>query len=242
MDKSKDIAQLLPLNDIYKDIAQPAAKQVGGALESTAKVARLLLAPIEFLAAQGERWQRYLQRVAEKVPEERRIEAHPQIVGPVVEDLRYVDEQSIIAELFVNLLARGIDSERVNEAHPAFVKIISQLSSDEAKMIYWLRKKRHHYTQYEAFNPDTKQVSSCKIIKNEFPSDKFTFPENFNIYLSHLDSLNLVAVFSGEFDREIVCEGSIQVPKGTFYRSYVELTSFGKMFAEACVPEEFPAL
>ena len=60
MDKPEDIAKLLPFNKIYKDLAQPAAKQVRAALESTTKVARLLLAPIEYFPAQGDRWQRYL--------------------------------------------------------------------------------------------------------------------------------------------------------------------------------------
>lgn len=141
MDKPEDIAKLLPLSEIYKDLAQPAVKQVGGALESTAKVARLLLAPIEYLAAQSDRWQRYLERIAKQVPEERRIEAHPQVAGPVLEGLRYVDEHNIIADLFVNLLARAIDHDRVSEAHPAFASIISQLSSDEAQIIFWPQKK-----------------------------------------------------------------------------------------------------
>ena len=54
MSTSEDIGKLLPISDIYKDIAQPTARQIGGALEYTAKVARLLLAPIEYLAAYGE--------------------------------------------------------------------------------------------------------------------------------------------------------------------------------------------
>ena len=83
----------------------------------------------------------YSERVAQLVPEDRRIEAPAQVVGPVLEGLRYVDEHNVIAELFVNLLARSIDSDRVSEAHPAFASIISQLSSDEALIIYMLYKK-----------------------------------------------------------------------------------------------------
>lgn len=55
MDKPEDIAKLLPSNKIYKDLAQLAAKQVRAALESTTKVARLLLAPIEYFAAKRDR-------------------------------------------------------------------------------------------------------------------------------------------------------------------------------------------
>ena len=141
MSNPEDIAKLLPLNEIYKDLLQPAAKEVGGALESVAKVGRLVLLPIDALAPFSDRLRGYFKRIAEQVPEERRIEAHPQISGPVIESLRYVREDNIIADLFVNLLSRAIDQDRVGEAHPAFVSIISQLSSDEALIIWFANSK-----------------------------------------------------------------------------------------------------
>ncbi|MEM9121418.1 MAG: DUF4393 domain-containing protein [Cyanobacteria bacterium P01_F01_bin.56] len=241
MNKSKDIAQLLPLNDLYKDIAQPAAKQVGGALESTAKVARFLLAPIEYLAAQSERWQRYLQRVAEKVPEDRRIEAHPQVTGPVLENLRYVDEQNIIAELFVNLLARAVDRERVSEAHPAFASIIAQLSSDEAHIIFYLREKRYLYKQYSAFDAQKNLFSKRETTRNEFPIHRLIFPENYEVYMDHLHSLNLAGIWQ-EGNQEAIWEGKPSRQTGVNITSYACLTSFGEMFAQACVSEELPTV
>jgi hypothetical protein len=240
MDKPEDVAKLLPLSEIYKDVAQPAAKQVGGALESTAKVARLLLAPIEYLAAQSERWQRYLKRIAEQVPEERRIEAHPQVAGPVLEGLRYVDENNVIADLFVNLLARAIDQDRVREAHPAFANIISQLSSDEAQIIFWLRKKRYLYRQYAAFNTEKATFSARQIVENEFPTDRLIFPENFAVYMDHLYSLNLAGIWQ-EGNQESIFEGEPAIQTGVNITSYADLTSFGRMFAQACVPEELPS-
>ncbi|ALF55792.1 hypothetical protein ACX27_27760 [Nostoc piscinale CENA21] len=239
MDKPEDIAKLLPLSDIYKDLAQPAAKQVGGALESTAKVARLLLAPIEYLAAQSDRWQRYLTRIAEQVPEERRIEAHPQVAGPVLEGLRYVDENNVIADLFINLLARAIDRDRVSEAHPAFASIISQLSSDEAQIIFWLRKKRFLYRQYAAFNSEQKTFSAKQVIENEFPTNKLIFPENFAVYMDHLHSLNLAGIWQ-QGNQEPIFEGEAAIQTGVNITSYAQLTSFGSMFAQACVPEKLP--
>ena len=73
----------------------------------------------------SDRWQRYLKRIADKVPEQRLVEDHPQLAGTVMESLRYVPEESFTAEMFLNLLARAIDKERVSEAHPAFAYIIS---------------------------------------------------------------------------------------------------------------------
>jgi hypothetical protein len=110
----EEIAKALPIKEIYQDAAQPAVKQVGQALEKTIKTARFVLAPVEYIAAQHVRWERYLERISEKVPEENLIEADPQIAGPVFENLRYAKENSLIAEMFLNLLARAIDKERVH--------------------------------------------------------------------------------------------------------------------------------
>ncbi|WP_211960885.1 Abi-alpha family protein [Cupriavidus plantarum] len=35
----------------------------------------------------------------------------------------------------MNLLSRGMDRERVGEAHPAFIQIVGQLAPDEAVLI-----------------------------------------------------------------------------------------------------------
>lgn len=239
MSNPEDIAKLLPLNEIYKDLLQPAVKEVGGALESVAKVGRLVLLPIDALAPFSDRLRGYFKRIAEQVPEERRIEAHPQISGPVIESLRYVREDNIIADLFVNLLSRAIDQDRVGEAHPAFVSIISQLSSDEALIIWFLQKKRYLYRQYSSFDSTSNTFSPSQLIENEFPVDKLTFTENFEVYMAHLHSLNIAGTWQ-EGNQIPIREGEPSVQTGVEIISYSTLTSFGKMFAKACVPETLP--
>lgn len=239
MSKPEDIGKLLPIGEIYKDVAQPAARQVGGALESTAKVARLLLAPIEYLAAYEERWQRYLERVAQKVPEDRRIEAPSQVVGPVLEGLRYVNEQDVIAELFVNLLARAIDSKRVSEAHPAFASIISQINTDEAQIIYRLHQRSFIRRTYSALNAQTNTFSGGQLLSDEFPVEKLIFPENYLTYIDHLHSLNLAGMWQ-QGNQEYVYDEESRQQIGVNINSKAQLTTFGEMFARACVPDQLP--
>lgn len=83
-----DLGKNLPIKDLYDDLVKPAAREVGTALGNVAKVARFVLAPIDYLAAQHERWNRYLERVAQKVPEEMWIKAHPQLAGLALEGER----------------------------------------------------------------------------------------------------------------------------------------------------------
>ncbi len=103
-----------------------------------------------------QRFERYLERIAAKVPEDRRIEAHPQIAGSVFAGLEYVEETGINAELFLNLLARAIDRERVSEAHSAFAQIIiCQLSPDEAMILFRLKKRPYVFRQHAVYLQDT---------------------------------------------------------------------------------------
>jgi len=231
-----DGAKNLPINDLYRDLVQPAAREVGEALGNAVKVGRFLLAPIDYLAAHHGRWQRYLERVGNKVPDEKeRIEAHPQIVGPTLERLRYVDEQGILAEMFVNLLARAMDRQRVAEAHPAFPVLVSQLSPDEAMILFRLKQGELQLHYSIPLNEDRSMFLPGTCILNEFPVDELAFPGNFETYLNHLQSLDLLMFVSKEA-QEPIREDGRQV--GVIARHIVRVSKFGRLFAQACVPDE----
>jgi len=229
------LKEVLP--KLYRDLAQPATREVGEALGNAVKVARFALAPIDYLAAQHQRWERFLERLAKKVPEERRIEAHPQIAGPVFAGLQYVEETGINAELFINLLARAIDRERVSEAHPAFAQIISQLSPDEALILFRLKQQPYVFRQHAVYHPDSNTFEPRTTTDNEFPLHELVFPGNFGLYMDHLHSLNLASIWQ-EGNQEPIMEGTPSRQTGVNIRSLIMVESFGKMFAQACVPDE----
>ena len=78
---SEEINSIIPADKIYSDTLSPAMKQIGKALENVVKTSRFLLAPIDYLAAYSDRWERYLQKVSNKVEEGNLVEGHPQIVN-----------------------------------------------------------------------------------------------------------------------------------------------------------------
>lgn len=57
--------------------------------------------------------------------------------------------------------------------------------------------------------------------------------------MDHLYSLNLAVIWQ-EGNQEPIFEGEPAIQTGVNITSYAQLTSFGKMFAQACVPEELP--
>src|SRR5438093_11742204 len=95
MDPVDRIRELLPIKEIYEDAAKPTVKELGEALRDVTKAGRLLLAPLEFLAAQHDKWQHYLQRLSAKVSDSDKIEVSPEISGPASEAVRYLHSHCV---------------------------------------------------------------------------------------------------------------------------------------------------
>ena len=237
--RAMDIPKNLPVKQIYTDVAQPAAKEVGKALADTVRAARFLLAPVEYVAAWRDRWQRYLKRISEKVPGGNLKPADPEIAGPVLLQLLHAREDGLQAEMFLNLLARAVDEERANEAHPAYGQIIAQLHPDEALILYYLKKKWYPQVQSAEMNPDRTFQQRIEV-SNDFPTRELAYPENFYAYMDHLYHLG-IAWIRQIGNQEIVFGGEPKVQTGVTIRNAIELMGgFGSRFAAACVPDDLP--
>jgi len=130
------VTSLIKAIPIYHDTLQPAAKQIGQSLETVTKTVNIALAPIKALVWGYERIEDFISnRVSEKlknVPNESIITPSPQVAGPAVEALRFAGHDINLRELYANLLATSMDKNTIHKAHPAFVEIIKNLTSDEA--------------------------------------------------------------------------------------------------------------
>jgi hypothetical protein len=111
----------------YDDVLSKPAKQVGKFAEDVVKTVRLALFPFQMGGAIQDKLDRTSRRVYNKVPPERRIDPQLQIVGPIYENIKYLEDNTTLYEMFEELLARSIDRERVAEAHPAFIHLISRM-------------------------------------------------------------------------------------------------------------------
>lgn len=130
------VAGVLREVPIYQDLAQPAVRQVGQAIEGAIRVA---LAPVTVLVWGYDRIKDYLEnalapRLAH-LRQEEIITPSPTIAGPAIEALRFAGHDPTLREMYANLLATAMDANRVREAHPAFVEILRQLTPDEARII-----------------------------------------------------------------------------------------------------------
>lgn len=239
-------------NKAYDDALSKPAQQVGELGEDVAKTFRLLTFPIRLAAAYHDRLEVFLDNVRGAVPAERQIEAEPSIAGPIIQNLIFLNNDNPLIDLYQQLLTRAIDKERRKEAHPAFVRIIEQLSADEA-LILWV----FHTQGDKALRYWTNQKGVHSV---QFPLAGLTFPEQLVVYISHLESLNLIEQTAyhhyllnyhvGATDRPGVVSRDIlhdfggwierQSLDSTHMFPIASLTDFGRLFGNACIPTALP--
>ena len=227
-DKSLDLTGLGKVadselaNKAYDDALAPLMNQLGKLGEDVAKTGRLLLSPLQILAAHQDRLGRWVQRIADDVPPPHRQPPPPEIVGPVLRNLSFMEEENEVAQLYLELLKRSMDKQRCDEAHPAFIKIIEQVSRDEALMLYDLEQLalRHQSAVWFISDPTSRMgVIVCHQGTDQlYDPSRLRFADRVFLYFGHLVALG---IFHGP-------------PKPRF-------SDFGRMFVEACVPKVFVA-
>jgi hypothetical protein len=132
---AKEIAKQFPVKAAYEDAVQPAARQTGKLAEELIKAIRLALFPIQLLAAAQDRFRKFVRTAVDRVPTDKRISLSPEIVGPILEGVRYERQGGSVEQMFSELLTSSMHSDRVADAHPALPLIIKQLSADEAAIL-----------------------------------------------------------------------------------------------------------
>ena len=77
------------------------------------------------------------------IPQQRLVEPQPFVAAKAVEGLAYSHEESELREMYLSLLATAMDSSTAAKAHPAFAKIIHELSPGDARFFnrYALRSR-----------------------------------------------------------------------------------------------------
>lgn len=81
---------------------------------------------------------KFQEEIAEKadaIPPEHIVEPKASIAGPTLQGLAFTHEEPNLKEMYLNLLATSMDGRTASYAHPAFVEIIKQLDSEDARLV-----------------------------------------------------------------------------------------------------------
>lgn len=135
----KLVTEITKAVPVYQDAVQPSAQEIGKSLALVTKTVNVALAPIKILVwGYGEIEEFVTKRVSEKlknIPNENITTPPPEVAGPAVEALRFVGHNVHLRELYANLLATSMDRATCQNAHPGFVELLKNLSTDEAILL-----------------------------------------------------------------------------------------------------------
>ncbi len=238
-DIAKELAKCFPLNELYADSIKPPAVEIGNISSDLLKVIQLALAPVQLLAAVQDRYRSFLDQSVRRVPPDQRISPAPQILGPVLEGIRYEPEGTPIDEMFSQLLSRAIDSKRVDEAHPSFPLLIKQLSRDEAVILSKLKERTYEYVYTSTLDRETNRFIRNPAEIDELPDHILQFSGNLSFYMNHLSSLGLAGIYDYKNPEPIHGErdGNL-VQTGTRVFCRYLLTDVGCRFITACTGDK----
>ena len=183
------------------------------------------------------------------VPAEYLASPRLDIAVPAIEAMRY----SSLKREFALLIASTMDSERADDAHPSFIEILKQLTSDEVHMIASLPELGQvlplaniNYTDRSG-----RILSSLRYIVPEFLAEACERRRALGSYIDNLLRLNIVAapahlsISDERFYRELLAQTFIAefeagVPanlKANIDRRVLCLTDFGHLFRKCCIEE-----
>src|SRR5688572_15220115 len=114
LSQGKNIADILDsktAQKVYDDALSEPAKQTGRMLTDGVKTLRLVAAPLQLAAGFQDRLEGWIDRVVRGIPEERLQPVPARIGGPIIQELRFLDEGDDITEMYLNLLKKAMDRE-----------------------------------------------------------------------------------------------------------------------------------
>ncbi len=231
--KALGLGELAP--EIYHDMLQPAVHQIGDGLATIAKAVKISLAPLEAGIWGYEQIREWLSIRVTRIMADRKtkkIETPPlSIAGPLIAQLFFSKNEPDLKELYASLLASTMDSSNT-VAHPSFVSIIQQLTSDEAKILRHIASLQGKQQSIDEHSDAEGEV--IDLVKLKFHLwCKEAGVTSIDKWESYMDNLIRLRIFKQEMEAGI----KFDPYAGEHWSEYmrIELTQFGHHFLEACI-------
>jgi|TARA_R100000455_G_scaffold29361_1_gene19445 hypothetical protein len=258
-DATEAVAAIAKAVPVYQDAIQPGARELGKSLETIGKSVNLALAPLKAVVWGYEQIEVFLTKeVAKKlqnIPEEDIITPKINVAGPLLDALRYSAKEEELREMFGNLLANAMDKSTAHSAHPSFVEILKQITSDEAKIMQHFnsvkvlpkidivskQKNQPHYDIYMK-NYSLVNIKSLEIKSGMAP-----------IYVDNLCRFGLLTTYDGVkminqtvyqplLEHKMFTEAADKISdwghECHISKGFISRTNYGTLFCNICIDDK----
>ncbi|MEO4053355.1 DUF4393 domain-containing protein [Solibacillus sp. CAU 1738] len=193
----------------------------------------------------------YVEKVNTKIAEiqpDRLAEPSLHIIGPAIEASKYYIDSEELREMFANLIAASMNSDKTDSVHPSYVEIIKQLTSDEAKILRYSKGRHIPTINVVASHGTTHSPIMLNFSDIAFKAE-CEYPNKVHAYLENLNRLGLINLNANgsiaddkqytDIENHPMTLYAIELAnlmgKSKINRSYADTTSFGRLFYEICI-------
>ena len=130
------------------------------------------------------------------IKEEDRIFPDKRIFVPTIQQLSYSMQDQIIKNTYNKLLNSSMDRTKSNIVHPSFINIISQLNSDEIKILNKVPPVVFALKPLINLNIKIGGKSKITLLSNfsDIAFEECDFPQNIGFYIENLERLKLIEI------------------------------------------------
>lgn len=196
-----------------------------------------------------ENYTKELENKLLEIPKEKLIKPKINIIGPAFESLKYNMDEKDIKDMFTNLITKSVNSDYIGKITPAYVDIIKQLSSEDAKYIkkiYEISKNTIAILELKIDYPEGfKPLRTHAIIDK---NDDYFFIDQ--CVLDNLLRLQLIQIpyeiillntnYNDIFNKIKQSKQMklLQLPESTklnYFKKSIDFTSLGRNFIDICL-------
>lgn len=196
-----------------------------------------------------------IREVLNNIPNDKKIKPDIRVFVPLLQQLSYSMNENYIKEIYKKMLESTMNSDKASIVHPSFINILSQLSSDEIKILDALPLSTLNFEPLISMNMIIGKKGT-EITKVKYFSDigygKCQYPSNICKYIENLERLKLIEIpYGKKLANENLYKRLIEHPALESIRShnklnneieivykydkmYYTLTSFGMDFISCC--------
>lgn len=241
--------------EVYTDLLKPTATAIGNIIALPFKAIDAALSPIKkWIDNKNHNYEETRKLLAEKLKNKdyaKIVEPEPYVAVPALQQLGYSYNCKELRELYANLLASSMDSDKKWSVHPSFVDIIKQLSPIDAQVLNVFQTKsvfttvcmKINYTASKTFADYL--IDYCIDLKHLFQEPKME--------AASLQNLKRLGIINVRYDQKVKPDSMYDeyskddlIIKGYEFEKdnpdckcelvygLIELTDFGYQFCEIC--------
>lgn len=244
---------------LYDDLGKPVVAPFGKILSYPSRVIYLLTSQFDlYLHKQEKLLEAAMNEIDKKTKGMTDEQFSPPLLNiavPAIKRMALSLDIEELRDLYTTLLVTSMKNDTHNSVMPAFVDVISQLTSDEAKLLKYIVNNGNKIAACEIrmfkshAHEDGFEIAADNILN--LPENLLFCPENEEIYISNMARLGLIDVPKGlcinNDDLYVEIEQGIHdkaISEGfddriQIIRKMVRLTKFGIAFADVCIEDSF---